>query len=69
MLLNQEVNVVWTGNNKKHYEEKGYVFTNYKDSFLCKAEDLSPSSDYYVKLKCDYCGEEYNAMYKKTCIA
>lgn len=65
MLINQKVKVRWSGNNKKWYEEKGYLYTKIGDTFECNANDLSPSSDYYVWLRCDYCGNKYQAMYKK----
>lgn len=48
----------WNPSNRKNYEEKGYAFTHYKESFLVKSEDLSPSSPMLVKFKCDYCKKE-----------
>ena len=65
MLLEQTVQVKWSGNNKKHYESKGYNYTKIGDSFNCKPEDLLPNSDYKVAVKCDYCGEIIYPMFKK----
>lgn len=65
MLLEQTVQVKWSGNNKIHYENKGYKYTKCGEYFNCKAEDLSIGSDYRVKVQCDYCGEIYDKQFKK----
>jgi len=57
MLIEQKVQVKWSGNNRKHYELKGYIYTKHGEFFDCKAEDLSPNSDYLVAVRCDNCGE------------
>lgn len=45
--------------NIKYYQEKGYIFTKYRDKFEVKVEDLSPCSHKKVEVICDYCGEIY----------
>ena len=52
--------VKWNSKIKKHYVDKGYVFTKMKDEFLVKYEDLTIGSHATIKVKCDYCGEEYD---------
>ena len=65
MLSKQTVQVRWSSNNKNHYENKGYIYTKIGDIFDCKAEDLSPNSDYKIYVRCDYCGEIFYPMFKK----
>lgn len=64
MLLTKEVEMTWTHANKKYFIEKGYHFTNYKDKFMCKVEDLKNSSEKKISYICDYCDEEYETSYK-----
>ena len=63
MLLTKEVEMKWTHANKKYFIEKGYEFTKYFDTFMCKVEDLSSSSAKDVQCKCDYCGNPYFKKY------
>lgn len=55
MLISKTVMVRWNGYTKKHYEEKGYVWTKQNDYFECKIEDVMPSSTVRVEVRCDYC--------------
>ena len=57
MLLTKNVIVKWTRRNNKHYEFKGYPFTNYGDEFEIKVEDLTKGSHIEVNVECDECGE------------
>lgn len=57
MLVNRTVAMRWGANNKKIYEEKGYIFTKWMDSFSVKVEDLSNCSSVLVDVECDYCGK------------
>lgn len=59
MLLSKNVIINWNSKNKKRYIDLGYTFTNMKDSFEVKVDDLSDSSFAIVTVKCDYCGKEY----------
>lgn len=56
---NQLVEVKWNNKTRKHYESKGYNFTNYGDVFLVKAKDLLSSSKYHIEVICDFCGKSY----------
>ena len=56
---NQLVEVKWSAKTRKHYESKGYRFTNYGDAFLVKAKDLLNSSKYHIEVICDFCGKAY----------
>ena len=58
MLLTKTVVTKWNKNTKKHYESKGYLFTNYGDEFLVKVEDLTKGNTSEVEVLCDYCLEE-----------
>ena len=64
MLLTKEVEMTWTHANKKYFIEKGYHFTNYKDKFMCKVEDLNNTSEKIINYICDYCGEENQKSYR-----
>jgi hypothetical protein len=57
--LEQKVEMIWNGNNKNHYENKGYIFTKYNDKFYVKAKDLSITSTRKVNVKCDYCDKYF----------
>ena len=65
MLLSKEVEVRWNGKTKKWYEEKGYTFTKINDLFKVKVEDVTHSCTATVKVKCDYCGKEYECKILK----
>ena len=53
MIITKYVLVKWSRSIKKHYESKGYQFTNYGNEFLVKVEDLSKNSHVSVEVKCD----------------
>lgn len=63
LVPNQIVEMKWSSSNKRHFVEKGYVYTKMGDSFFVKAEDLCASSKTNVKAICDYCGKEYTLYY------
>jgi len=68
-LLTKEVVMKWHTTNKKWYEDRGYIFTKWKDEFKVKVEDLPNGSHAKVNIKCDNCGEILTNMswqeYKK----
>lgn len=64
LIPNQMVRVHWCPANKNHYESKGYEFTAYRKPLMVRVEDLMPTSTIKVRVKCDYCGEEYITSYK-----
>ena len=64
MLLTKEVEMTWTHANKKYFIEKGYNFTKYYDSFMCKVDDLNKSSEKIIEYTCDYCGIHDTKSYK-----
>lgn len=67
-LITKTVTLKWSTSNKKHYEEKGYIFTKYKDEFEVNVNDLKNSSGARVDVECDCCGEMRNVRwldYKK----
>lgn len=58
MLITKKVKIKWHTTTKKHYEEKGYVFTKYRDEFEIKIDDIKQSSVQLVEFICDYCNGE-----------
>lgn len=63
MVLPQEVEMTWCNLNKKYYENKGYIFTGYRNKFLVDILDLPEGSSKLIKVKCEYCGEIINKSY------
>ena len=64
ICLNEEIAVCWNPANKKHYEDKGYVFTKNGDEFFVKIYDLPTYSDKKIPVVCDFCNEIYYPSYK-----
>ena len=64
MLLTKKVILEWNRSNRKYYEGKGFLFTNYNDSFEMGIEDLKEISVCRVEIRCDYCGEITNKEYR-----
>jgi len=56
-LISKTVLMRWNSANKKWCEDKGYLFTKYKEEFEIKVEDLSDGSHTLVDVECDGCGE------------
>ncbi|MEK4907329.1 hypothetical protein NSQ92_09170 [Niallia sp. FSL M8-0099] len=54
----QMIEVKWSRNNKKWFMEKGYTYTDMKDIFFVKPEELMPTSTNKVEVICDYCLSE-----------
>ena len=48
----------WSNTNRKYYEKRGYVFTNYEDEFLVKHTDFTKNSKMNILIKCDYCRDD-----------
>ena len=63
-LITTTVEVQWQSRNKRHYESKGYKFTQINDNFSCKIEDLSKGSHVKVQVKCDGCNNFINVNWK-----
>lgn len=40
LVPNQKIIVKWTSSNVRHYKEKGYDFTKFRDQLEVNAEDL-----------------------------
>jgi hypothetical protein len=71
MLLTKEVVQEWKSTNKSHYESKGYIFTNLKDEFIVKVEDLLNASTVRIEVECDNCEKilDYVTYYNyKKCV-
>lgn len=62
----QKVPVVWNNSNKKHYEQKGYIFTNYKETFFVDVYDLTKAYSKEIVIVCDYCNKEFKRNYRKV---
>lgn len=58
MLLTKTVKVKWNINNRIWLENKGYIFTKYKDELEIAVNDLSEGSNIIIDVLCDYCLEE-----------
>lgn len=62
MILDKFIKVGITKGNKSFYKKKGYD-VDYGDVMEIPIEELSEKSSYYVRVKCDYCGEEFMVRY------
>lgn len=65
LVENQIVKTKWSSNNREWYENKGYVFTKYRDILSVEATDLMHSSGVLVLVECDYCGHRRMLSYEK----
>jgi len=63
LIENQLIEVNWNSKIKRYYVEKGYTYTKMGDVFLVKLEDLTKRSAKRIKIKCDYCLEDYETTY------
>lgn len=62
-IVNDYVDMVWSTYQKKRYIDLGYKFTKIGDTFRVKLEDVSPTSNVFIDVICDYCGKEFKQMY------
>lgn len=62
-LVHDYVDMVWSTYQKKRYMDLGYEFTKIGDLFRVKLEDVSPTSNVFVDMICDYCGREFKQRY------
>ncbi|WP_051758465.1 HNH endonuclease [Rossellomorea vietnamensis] len=60
---NQKILMTWNPSSKKHFENRGYLFTRYYDEFEVKIEDLTKGSNKPIIILCDYCGEPFPRPY------
>ncbi|WP_346354986.1 hypothetical protein [Azotosporobacter soli] len=65
MLMTKEVIVKWTNRVKRHYEEKGYLFSAIGKEFVCKVEHLSQGSNAGVIVKCSVCGDDCEVKFSR----
>lgn len=63
LVENQRVEIKWVPSNKSWYENLGYHFTEFFDTFSVRVEDLTLKSPIKVKIICDNCGVEYEKPY------
>lgn len=69
LLPNQTCIKKWTGNNRDHYENRGYKFTKYFDEFVVKCEDLTAGSKDIIECTCDMCGKIKQITFQGYCTA
>ena len=50
--------MTWTNSNRKRYENIGYTFTKYGDTFNVKINDIPKHSEVNITTVCDICGKE-----------
>ena len=62
MLLENEIQIKVNSTTLKHYRSKGYIVNMY-DLINIKINDLTKSSNYKIKVKCDICGDEKELPY------
>lgn len=60
---NQLVTIKWYSGNKDYYSKLGYEFTKMYDTFQVPFKLALHKTKLWVKVCCDYCGEEYVTRY------
>lgn len=63
-LLTKEMKVRWNGSTRKHYEERGYVWTKANEWFTVPIEDAITTTPNKVEVECDYCGRFHTKEYR-----
>lgn len=62
-LISRNIEVRWHGNNKKHYESMGYIFTGRGQPFKIPVTHLLNSSNVLIDVMCDYCYSVFETRY------
>jgi hypothetical protein len=65
LVKNQKVIMRWNGRNKKHFIDKGYLFTKLNDEIEVNVEHLTKGSSTIIKVICDYCFKEKETLYNQ----
>lgn len=65
MLLSKTANIKWNPSNREWYQSKGYKYTFWHEEFEVKTEDLAPTSQAIIDIKCDYCNSPHQMTYEK----
>lgn len=65
MLISKTVEIKWNPKIKKHYVDKGYTFTKMGKPVVVNVNDLTNGSAAIVRVKCDYCGNEFNKAWNR----
>jgi hypothetical protein len=63
LVKNQKIEMKWNSINKKHYENRGYVFTKMRDVFYVNPNDLGNCSHKKVILICDCCKRNFKKLF------
>lgn len=58
LVEDQLVEVKWSPSTKSWYENKGYVFTKFGDSFFVDVNDVTKRFGGKIRVRCDICGIE-----------
>lgn len=66
LILPQEVEVVWIGKLRLHLLSKGYPDMLYRSRTKVNVQDLPISSSTQVRVRCDFCGQEYATAFCNT---
>jgi G:T-mismatch repair DNA endonuclease (very short patch repair protein) len=57
VIKDQIVEIRWSGNNRKYYEELGHTYSKQGDTFVVKISEVKNGSSVNVKIVCDHCGK------------
>lgn len=64
MLPNQTIKTKWNCYTRQYYIDKGYNYTKINDEFYVDIKDLLHGSNCKVTVICDYCGKEFQKIYR-----
>lgn len=63
MIVSKTAKLKWSNRIKKHYMDKGYIYTKVNDDFDVAVDDLPVNSRAKIVVKCESCGAERNISY------
>ncbi len=66
IILDEWVEMVWTGQTRSYYESLGYEYTGYLDKFWVHIDDLAENSNVVVTVQCPICLETRKSRRSQT---
>lgn len=65
-IIQKTLIIKWNAKTKNYYEEKGYIFTTFKDEFEVKIRDLHIGSKEPILCQCEYCNKEFKRIFSRA---
>lgn len=65
-IIQETLKIKWNTKTKTYYEDKGYIFTKFKDEFEVKIKDVYPGNKEPVLCQCEYCNQQFTRMFSRA---